>query len=349
MCQLPNWSWKSLSPRNANLTATLSGKLSAGSVGVAIWLTPYISCPSTKGHDWGWRTCLSLPACPPRWQWPHLCSHQWQMVFLPDLQKGKDYTYRTACRRCALASSIKCTQADCLFNTSSQMIMSDDRSAYAVCSQLQSGMFWAKSPQGTNWTTTTMDCLDSLLSMRKTSEVTASSQRVMCAASSSRMVEDTNNFLYKDVYAHFETLYRYQLWSALLNPTLLEQHHIELKDLHQEEAIGVIFPSSSTYYDQFHPIHAAQQVAGVQHPRKDHQEIMHHALDHIHQMMITMYGDKFLEPKVFPYIHPFSFGGWYNGCSMDFSDHVKMRLYNVRGWFARDRHYLFYKFNLMSK
>ena len=61
------------------------------------------------------------------------------------------------------------------------------------------------------------------------------------------------------------------------------------------------------------------------------------------------YGDKFLEPKLFPRIHPFGYGGWYSGCAMDFSDHVKMRLYNVRGWFARDRQYPSYKFDLMTK
>ena len=48
-------------------------------------------------------------------------------------------------------------------------------------------------------------------------------------------------------------------------------------------------------------------------------------------MSTTHYGDKFLELKVFPYLHPFGFGGWYSDCSMDFSDHVKMRLYDVRG------------------
>ena len=65
-------------------------------------------------------------------------------------------------------------------------------------------------------------------------------------------------------------------------------------------------------------------------------------------MSTAQYGDKFLEPKLFPHIHPFGFGGWYGGCSMDFLDHVKMRLYDVRGWFARDCQYP-YEFNLMTK
>ena len=158
-----------------------------------------------------------------------------------------------------------------------------------------------------------------------------------------------NNVLYSNFYAHFETLYRFQPRSALLNPSLLEQQDIALKDLLQEEAIGMVFPSSSDYFNQFPAIHSAQQAAGVQHPREDHQEMMERALEEIRQISTTVYGDKFLEPKVFPHIHPFGFGGWHSGCFMDFSDHVKMRLYDVRGWFARDRQYPFYKFDLMTK
>ena len=66
-------------------------------------------------------------------------------------------------------------------------------------------------------------------------------------------------------------------------------------------------------------------------------------------MSTPQYGDKFMEPKLFSHIHSFGFGGWHSGCSMDFSDHVKMRLYDVRGWFARNRQYPFYKFDLMTK
>ena len=112
----------------------------------------------------------------------------------------------------------------------------------------------------------------------------------------------SNNHLYSDVYAHFETLYRFQPRSVLLNPSLLE--HL-LEDLLQQEAIGMVFPSSSNYFDQFPAIHSIPQVLGIQHPCKDH------------CMM-------FLEPKLFPHIHLFGFGGWYSGCSINFSDHVKM-------------------------
>ena len=78
---------------------------------------------------------------------------------------------------------------------------------------------------------------------------------------------------------------------------------------------------------------------------------MARAVEHLQQLTTVYYGDKFLKAKVFPHIHPFGFGGWYYGCSMDFSDHVKMRLFDVsyRGWYARDRHYPFYKFDFMVK
>jgi len=107
-----------------------------------------------------------------------------------------------------------------------------------------------------------------------------------------------NNVLYSDFYAHIKTLYRFQPRSALLNPGLLEQQDVALNDL-QEEAIGMVFPSSSDYFNQFPAIHSAQQAAGVQHPREVHQETMERALEEIRQMSMTVHGNKFLDPKRF--------------------------------------------------
>ena len=106
-----------------------------------------------------------------------------------------------------------------------------------------------------------------------------------------------------------DTLYRFQPRSALLNPSPLEQQHIALDDLLQQEAIGMVFPSSSDYFDRFPAIHSVQQAAGVQHPCKDHQELMKYALDQVHQMSTTQYNDTFVEPKLFPHIQPFGFSG----------------------------------------
>ena len=158
-----------------------------------------------------------------------------------------------------------------------------------------------------------------------------------------------NNHLYSDFYSNFETLYRYQPQSALVNPCLLEHQHIALDALLQQEAIGMIFPSSSEYFDQLPAIHDMQQPAGVQHPQKDLEDKRVHATEYLQQITTAHYGDTFLEAKVFPHIHPYGFGGWHNGCSMNFSDHVKMRLFDVRGWYARDHQYPFYKFDLMTK
>ena len=134
----------------------------------------------------------------------------------------------------------------------------------------------------------------------------------------------------------------------LLNPKLLDEQHIALEDLLQEKAIGNIF-STQTIFDQFPAIHSVQQVAGIQRPCEDHQNMMDHALEQLLQVTMTMYGEKFLGPKLFPHLHPLGFGGWHPGCTIQFSDHVKMRQYDARGWFSRDRQYPFYKFDLMSK
>ena len=71
-----------------------------------------------------------------------------------------------------------------------------------------------------------------------------------------------------------------------------------MDDLLQDEAIEMAFPSSSDYFNQFPAIHSAQQAAGVQHPREDHQEMMERALEEIRQMSTTVYDDKFLKPKI---------------------------------------------------
>ena len=92
-----------------------------------------------------------------------------------------------------------------------------------------------------------------------------------------------------------DTLYRFQPRSALLNPSLLKQQHIALDDLLQQEAIGMVFPSSSDYFDQFPAIHSVQQAAGVQHPSRDHQELMEYALDQVRQMSTTQYNDSTMQ------------------------------------------------------
>lgn len=106
-------------------------------------------------------------------------------------------------------------------------------------------------------------------------------------------------------------MYRCRPKSALLNPSLLKQQQILVNNLLQQEAIGMLFPSSSKYFKQFPAIHSMRQAAGLQHPYKDLEEMMVHVVEHLQQLTTVHYGDRFLEAKVLPHIHPFGFVGWY--------------------------------------
>ena len=125
-----------------------------------------------------------------------------------------------------------------------------------------------------------------------------------------------HNHLYSEFYSNFETLYRYQERPSI------------------QKALGMIFPSSSQYFDQFPAIHSVQQAAGIQHPREGQSERMEQAINKLKDMTKLHYGEIYLEPKLFPHLHSCGFGGWYFGCPMEFADHTKMRLYDVRGCFA---------------
>ena len=83
-------------------------------------------------------------------------------------------------------------------------------------------------------------------------------------------------------------------------------------------------------------------VAGRQHPRPQCQT-------NLHDIVYTKYGETFLDVKTFPHLHPWGFGGWHYDCEMSFSAHIKMRLFDIRGWFASDYLYPFFKFDFMSK
>ena len=53
------------------------------------------------------------------------------------------------------------------------------------------------------------------------------------------------------------------------------------------------------------------------------------------------YGEEFLDCMAFPHLHPRGYGGWYHKCPIPFNAHAKMRLYDVRGFYAEDRLYPF--------
>ena len=61
------------------------------------------------------------------------------------------------------------------------------------------------------------------------------------------------------------------------------------------------------------------------------------------------YGEEFIDCKAFPHLHPLGYGRWYHKCPILFNPHVEMRFYNVRGYYAADRLYPFFKQDYMLK
>ena len=136
-----------------------------------------------------------------------------------------------------------------------------------------------------------------------------------------------HNHLYGSFFSNYETLFRYAR-PGFINPELLEHQDIALEDLLEEEALGMAFPVDSRYLDQFPLIFNEEDkadVAGMQHP----QPPMRESREALRDLVTTRYGEKDLEPKSFPHLHPWGFGGWYYKSDMSFSAHVKMRLFDV--------------------
>ena len=137
-----------------------------------------------------------------------------------------------------------------------------------------------------------------------------------------------NNHLYSSFFAHYETLFRY-VKPGFINPALLEEQSIPLERLLENEAAGMAFPLDAKYFDDFpliygEPVLGPSDKAGRQYPKPECQEAL---VDMCH----TTYGEKNLDVKAFPHLHPYGHGGWYHKCPMAFQAHIKMRLFDVRG------------------
>ena len=152
-----------------------------------------------------------------------------------------------------------------------------------------------------------------------------------------------HNHLYSDFFSNYETLFRY-VRPGFINPEMLEKQNVALDVLLEDEAVGMAFPVDSRYFDNFPLIFEQKDVAGVQHPHPGTQ-----CREHLHQLTAAKYGEKYLEPKTFPHLHPWGFGGWHYECPMGFSPHIKMRLFDVRGWWGTDPCYPFFKYDYMTK
>ena len=60
-------------------------------------------------------------------------------------------------------------------------------------------------------------------------------------------------------------------------------------------------------------------------------------------------GEKHLDEKALPHLHPRGNCSCYHNCSVPFNAHVKMRLFDVRGTFAADPFYPFIKYDYVTK
>ena len=157
----------------------------------------------------------------------------------------------------------------------------------------------------------------------------------------------TNNHLYTDFYAYYETLLRHFKPNFItINPDLLEQQNISLEKLLEDEAAGMAFPVDATYFDNFplvrgEPLLGPSDKAGKQFPKAEQ--------DALRDLGHASYGEKYLDCKAFPHLHPYGHGGWYHKCPMAFQAHIKMRLFDIRGLYAGDHYYCFFKYDYMVK
>ena len=157
----------------------------------------------------------------------------------------------------------------------------------------------------------------------------------------------TNNHLYTDFYAYYETLLRHFKPNFItINPDLLEQQNISLEKLLEDEAAGMAFPVDATYFDNFplvrgEPLLGPSDKAGKQFPKAEQ--------DALRDLGHASYGAKYLDCKAFPHLHPYGHGGWYHKCPMAFQAHIKMGLFDIRGLYAGDHCYCFFKYDYMVK
>ena len=79
-------------------------------------------------------------------------------------------------------------------------------------------------------------------------------------------------------------------------------------------------------------------ISGHQYPKTEHEGLK--------QLVLAKYGEKYLDCKAFPHLHPLGNGGWYNACGMPFQVHKKV--YLIRGSLAYDPAYCFFEYDYMN-
>ena len=106
------------------------------------------------------------------------------------------------------------------------------------------------------------------------------------------------------------------------------------------------FPLDATYFDNFplyhgEPILDPSDKAGRQFPKPE--------CEVFKRLCHASYGEKYLDAKAFPHLHPYGHEGWYHKCPMAFQAHTKMKLFDIRGIYATDHCYCFFKYDYMVK
>ena len=130
-----------------------------------------------------------------------------------------------------------------------------------------------------------------------------------------------------------------------INPELLAKSNLSLEQILEDEVAGMAFPVDARFFDNYPLVFGKEDdVAGRQYPH-EHSECQ----ERMKELVSTYYGEKFLEPKTFPHLFPWGFGGWHYNCPMKFESDIKMKLYDVRGWWAHDSAYMFFKYDEMVK
>ena len=155
-----------------------------------------------------------------------------------------------------------------------------------------------------------------------------------------------HNHLHSSFYSNYETLFRYvKPQFGCINPEVLAKANLSLEKILEDEVAGMAFPVDARFFDNYPLVFGKEDdVAGRQYPR-EHSECQ----ERMKELVSTYYGEKFLEPKTFPHLFPWGFGGWHYNCPMKFESHIKMKLYDVRGWWAHDSAYMFFKYDEMVK
>ena len=142
----------------------------------------------------------------------------------------------------------------------------------------------------------------------------------------------SHNHLYSSFYSNYETLFRYvKPQFGCINPELLAKSNLSLEQILEDEVAGMVFPVDARFFDNYPLVFGKEDyVVGRQYPH-EHSECQ----ERTKELVSTYYGENFLEPKTFPHLFPWGYGGWHYICPMKFESDIKMKLYDVQGWWAR--------------